>query len=125
MQYFTPQLFVRLQDLCDDSAAREWDRVTGEFAASLADILPQLPAPLRRLAKEVPLHDADVISMTRHKDTLSVTLRPELPGDLLVLAYELVENPVVNRSALPPEHRTEHVAWLYDELGLDRVSGPP
>ncbi len=125
MKYFTPQLFVRLQDIHDDSAAQQWERVSQEYAAAIADVLPQLPAALRRLTKEVPLHDADVISMSRQKDTLSIALRPESPGDMLVLIYELIESPVVNQAALPPEHRIEHVAWLYDELGLDRMSGPP
>jgi hypothetical protein len=125
MNYFTPKLFVRLQDVRDEAAIQDWEQAVRNYASSLGDILPRLPAALRRLLKEFPLHDADVLSMTRLKDTLSITLRPELSSDLLILSYTLVEGPTINRSALPPEHCTEQVAWLYDELGLELVSGPP
>jgi hypothetical protein len=125
MNYFTPKLFVRLQDVRDEAAIQDWEQAVRDYAASLGGILPRLPASLRQMLKKLPLHDADILSMTRLKDTLSITLRPELSGELLVLSYTLVEGPSINRSALPPEHCTEQVAWLYDELGLELVSGPP
>jgi hypothetical protein len=125
MKYFTPQLFIRLQDLRDEAAVQEWQRATREYSAALADVLPDLPAPLRKLTKGDALHDADVVSITRLKDTLSVTLRPEVSGDLLILSYELIGAPLINCDAFPPDYQTTHVAWLYDELGVERVPGPP
>jgi hypothetical protein len=125
MKYFTPQRFLRLQDVRDDAAIAEWERAVREYASSLAGVLPQLPPPLRRLLKEPPLHDADVLSMTQWKDTLSLTLRPELCDEVLVLAYTLVEKPTIHRAALPREHCTEDVTWLYDELGVELVQGQP
>jgi hypothetical protein len=125
MKYFTPELFIRLQDLRDEAAIREWERVTQEYTSSLADVLPQLPAPLRQITKQTPLHDADVLSMTQLKDTLAITVQPELSADVLILSYRLVESPVLNRAALPPACRSEPVSWLYDELGVERIPGPP
>ncbi|HKI30779.1 MAG TPA: hypothetical protein VKA46_02725 [Gemmataceae bacterium] len=125
MKYFTPKLFVRLQDVHDEAAIHDWERAARKYASSLTDVLPHLPTSLRQVLKEWPLHDADVLSMTRLKDTLSITLRPELSGELLVLSYTLIEAPTFNRAALPREHCTEQVLWLYDELGFELVSGPP
>jgi hypothetical protein len=125
MNYFTPKLFVRLQDIRDEAAIQDWEQAVREYASSLAGIRRRLPASLRRLLKEFPLHDAEVLCMTRLKETLSITLRPELSDKLLILSYNLIEAPSINRSALPPEHRTEQAAWLYDELGLELVSGSP
>jgi hypothetical protein len=36
-----------------------------------------------------------------------------------------VEGPALNRSALPRDYCTEQAAWLYDEVGLELVPGPP
>jgi hypothetical protein len=125
MKYFTPKLFIRLQELRDEAAVDEWERAARRYTSFLTGLLPQLPAPLRRLLKGPPLHDADVLAMTRVKDTLTLTLRPELSEEVLVLAYTLVEDPAVNRSARSREHCTEPVSWLYDELGVELVQGQP
>jgi hypothetical protein len=119
MHYFTPGLFVRLQDLKDEGAVIEWDRAVERYAARLREIGPRLPRPLRRAAQGFKLHDADVLSMSRRGDTLCVTLQLDPPAEfLLALTYSLVEEPRVNRSALPPEYRTPQPAWLYDEVGI-------
>jgi hypothetical protein len=106
---------------------QDWERASSAYAASLKQTLPQFPRPLQRLIKNFRLHDADVRSMTRVEDVLSITLQLDPPTrELLILSYTLIEPPVVNRSALPPEYRTEDETWLYDELALaDPVSGPP
>ena len=102
MKYFTPELFIRMQDLRDEAAIREWEQVSREYADTLSLIAPQLPSPARQFAKQVKLHDADVLSMTQLKDTLSITVQPELSADVLILSYSLVESPVINRAAFPP-----------------------
>jgi len=125
MKYFTPELLERLQDMRDEAAVEQWERAARDYASSLKENLAQFPAPLRRLTNEFRLHDAEVLSVTRAGDTLSITLRPELSGSLLILSYTLVKSPFISRSALPQEHRTEYVSWLYDELAVERVPGPP
>jgi hypothetical protein len=127
MNYFTPQRFVRLQNLRDEAGLREWDQAASEYAVALAEALPQFPKQLRRLVKEFPLHDADVRSITRKGDVLSITLHPDPPGkNLLILSYTLIEPPTINHSALPREYCTEQASVLYDELALaEPVVGPP
>ena len=46
MQYFTPELCVRLQNLEDRGALQEWDRAAARYASALQQVLPQFPAPL-------------------------------------------------------------------------------
>jgi hypothetical protein len=126
MKHFTPELFVRLQDLRDRAAIQDWERATQEYASSIEGSLSQLPRPLQHLLGKLPLHDADVLSVSRSKDVLTITLRPELfDGQLVVLTYTLVESPRINRSALPRDYCTAHVAWLYDEVSLPKpIPGP-
>jgi hypothetical protein len=125
MKYFTPKLFVRLQDVRDETAIHDWERAARKYASALSNVLQHLPRDMRQLLKKWPLHDADVLSMTRLKDTLAITLRPEMSSELLVLSYALVEAPTFDRGAIPREHCTEQVLWIYDELGFELVSAPP
>jgi len=127
MRYFTPQFFVRLQNLRDEAALQDWERAVSAYTASLEHSLPQFPRPLQRLIKGFTLHDADVRCITLAKDVLSITLQLDPPRrELLILSYTLIEAPTINRAALPQEYRTESTGWLYDELAVaDPISGPP
>jgi hypothetical protein len=126
MKYFTPQIFVRLQDLRDEAAIQDWERASSAYAASLGDSLPQFPRSVQRLIREFALHDADVRSMTRSGNVLSITLQPDPPrSTLLVLSYTLIAPPQIDRSALPQEHYSEEAMWLYDEFALDEPISSP
>lgn len=119
MQYFTPELFVRLQDLKDRAAAQEWDRAAERYVSALKQISPQFPAALQKLAGPYLLHDAEILCISHSRKNLAITLQPEQEdGHLLVLSYTLVEDPQLDSSAFPEPYQTEYVAWLYDELGL-------
>lgn len=125
MRYFTPELFVRLQDVEDRAAVSEWDKASRTYAEYLEALQSRLPRSVRRFVKDVRLHDADVVSISRSGNTLVITVQPEDPsGDLLTLAYTLVEAPRLNRTALSGEHRTEHAGWLYDEITVARPRAP-
>jgi hypothetical protein len=39
---------------------------------------------------------------------------------MLVLNYQLIEEPLINTNALPPEHRSSCAQWMYDEIGWER-----
>jgi hypothetical protein len=127
MQYFTPELFVRLQDLTDRGASADWDRAAERYSAALQQTLPRLPASVRKLVGQDLLHDAEVLCIAQSRDNLSVTLQPErADGRLLVLSYTLVEEPTVNRAAIPDKYRTEYIAWMYDEFDLrEPTAGSP
>ena len=119
MQYFTPELFVRLQHLEDRAALQEWDRAAERYTSALQQALPKFPAPLRKFAGECILHDAEVLSITQSRDNLSITLQPEQDdGHLLVLSYTLVEAPRLNAAAFSEQYRTEYSAWMCDEFRL-------
>ena len=119
MRYFTPELFVRLQDLTDRNAPQEWDSAAERYTAALQETLPRLPLAVRKLARHPLLHDAEVLCISQARDNLSITLQPELSdGRLIVLSYTLVEDPRINRAAIPAPYQTEYVAWLHDEFGL-------
>src|SRR5262245_34621523 len=97
MRYFTPNLFVRLQNLQDRTASEEWERAVEKYDTYLRGIRPRLPRSLRRIVEELYLHDADVLCMSRRGNTLSITLQLEPPAEsLLVLDYSLVADPEIN-----------------------------
>jgi hypothetical protein len=121
MKYFTPDLFVRLQDLQDRTASKDWEKAVEDYDAYLRRVRPRLPRSLRRIVEDLFLHDAEVLCMSRRGNTLSVTLQLEPPAEsLLVLNYSLVADLIINRSALPADVCTDNVAWLHDEIKVER-----
>lgn len=121
MNYFTPDLFVRLQNLQDRTANDDWEKAVEKYDAYLRSIRSRLPRSLRRIVEELYLHDAAVLCMSRRGKTLSVTLQLEPPAEsLLVLNYSLLGDPEINRSALPAEYCADYAAWLYDEVEVER-----
>jgi hypothetical protein len=121
MQYFTPELFVRLQDLRDRGAMQEWDRASERYSAALKSMVTRLPAAVKKLAGRYHLHDAEILCISHLGDNLSITLQPEGEDEyLLVLSYTLVADPEINPSAIPEKYRTEYVAWLYDEISVGK-----
>jgi hypothetical protein len=128
MKYFTPERFVRLQDLTVErtwrAAALAWEQAGQRYRARLQQVLPRLPSGLRRLLRFTPVHDAEILSISRGRSQLTITLRPAPPAErLVVLRYTLTEPPRINRTALPERCRSRQVQWLYDELDLRPASG--
>jgi hypothetical protein len=121
MNYFTPDLFVRLQNLQDQSANQDWENAVEKYDAYLRRIRSRLPRALRQIVEELFLHDAEILCMSRRGKTLSITLQLEPPAEsLLVLNYSLVADPKINYSALPAEDCADYAAWLYDEIKVER-----
>ncbi len=121
MNYFTPDLFVRLQNLQDQTSNEDWERAVEKYDDYLRSIRSRLPRSLRQIVEEFYLHDAEVLCMSQRGKTLSVTLQLEPPAEsLLVLNYSLLGDPEINRSALPAEYRADYAAWLYDEVEVER-----
>src|SRR5262245_46244763 len=122
MKYFTPERYVRLQDLTDEKSVRaaiqEWEDATAEYARHLEKLLPKLPKGLRTFAKSRSLHDAEVLAMWQEgTGRLKIVVQRENdPTHVLLLGYSLTEPPRVDRAALPEPHRTVTPTWLYDEI---------
>src|SRR5437867_3326257 len=116
MKYLTPERWLRLQNTADEqafSAAHvDWERAIELYRDELSQVLPLLPARLRRFAESECLHDATVLSTWLGKSRLEILLRPDPPGErLFLLAYSLIERPQVTPSGIPPEYRTPHEGW--------------
>jgi hypothetical protein len=119
MKYFTPELYERIQNVKDESALRQWDQAVNAYEQSLRQHGRRLPRSLMPLVKTYDLHDATVVSIHLSSVALSIALQLDPPLDYhLVLAYTLVEDPIVNHNVLPELYRTQEVTWLYDELGI-------
>jgi hypothetical protein len=126
MKYFTPERYLRLGNLEDESAFLaahdEWERAIADYKEHLQSIRARLPAGLRRLVETVYLHDARVVDMLLGaRNRLTITLQPEsLPTHRIVLAYSLLEPPTILGEALPESVRSEPLEWLYDELDVEQ-----
>jgi hypothetical protein len=127
MKYFTPDRYSRLATLNDKraflAAHEEWERAIADYQAHRQRIRHLLPGALRRLVESVALHDARVVDMYQARRVLTFVLQPEsLPSCRIVLAYSLVEPPVIRKDVIPQELRSEPVEWLYDEISVARAS---
>jgi hypothetical protein len=128
MKYFTPERYLAFGNHDDEqtvlAAHKRWEDASAAYAEHLDRIKDKLPRALRRLITSVYLHDARVLSMAQDK-WFTVTLQPMSdPQRLVVLNYDLVEEPEIRPDVLPSEGCREPVEWLYDELDLDRPEGP-
>src|SRR5437868_1132835 len=125
MKFFTPELIERLGSLDDvdaDAADAEWENAIDRHENQLEAIRDRLPASLRYARDSFYFHDADVLAMGRQGQAFVIVLRLDVPPrDLVILNYQLVEEPLINREALPPDHRCNYMQWMYDEIGW--VSG--
>ena len=124
MKYFTPQLYIKLQECQDESAFRavnaERERMVQEYRVRLHEISAgQWDGPRRLLTLGI-LHDAEVVDVWTGNSRLTIILRVKNTSDLLSLAYSLVEPPWTDRTAIPEEHRAASTLWLYDEIDQDR-----
>jgi hypothetical protein len=129
MNYFTTERYLSLGNLLDKegflSSLQEWEDAIAAYKEHLAQIQKKLPRSLVSLNKTVYLHDARVLSMHQDEDRFEITVQPvSTPGQLVVLFYRLVEDPVIKQGVLPPDRRREPIEWLYDEIDLDRPQSP-
>jgi hypothetical protein len=122
MKYFTPELYLALQDFSSDEAMdtadANWEAAAKRYRRTLRRLLPSLPRGLRSLVEDFYLHDADVLGMGRHGKTFVMVVRLEVPPrELLVLNYRLTAEVVIQEHTGDPGERNGPVQWLYDEVG--------
>ena len=128
MKYFTPELYVRLQDFDADAMDRadaEWEAAQERYEERLRELGGVLQPYAQRL-ESVLLHDATVRTITRGDDRLTIELLTDRsPKEVVVLSYALAGEPLINRNALPEEHRGGVMQYQYDELDLLDRDGAP
>jgi hypothetical protein len=124
MKYFTPELIEHLgspDDATAQAAHADWEDAVTRHETQLRAIRPELPAALADLWDNYYLHDAEVLSVGRQGQTFIIVLRLNVPPhELLILHYQLLEEPLIDTTALPSTHCSSPVAWMYDEVDLVR-----
>jgi hypothetical protein len=120
MKYFTPELYLRLQDHepeAMDAADDAWADAAERYDRFVQTILPELPLAVRQLLQGYYLHDAEVLSIGRQDDVFVILLQLDVPpNDLLSITYTLSAEPLIDRSALTAEYRSPRMSWQYEEL---------
>jgi hypothetical protein len=127
MRFFTPELIVAYG--ADASATwkeaeARWDTACEQYNVYLMSLEPELPAGLRHLEDHYRLHDAVIQGMGRRERTFVIVLQLDTPPQsLLTIAYDLLEEPLIQQEVLPPEYRSTGgvVDWQYDEV--EKVPG--
>jgi Protein of unknown function (DUF4085) len=126
MNYFTPALLERFGSLDPAIAAAgeaEFETAHQRYEEHLRRIEPDLSQHVKEF-NDLLLHDARVLSIARPGDELVMVLRQDVPPrDLVLLTYSLIGEPVIDREALPENHRSEVMDFLYDELDVVHEDG--
>jgi hypothetical protein len=122
MKHFTPELHARTSSLDDavaDAANAEWGRALARYERRQKRIQPLFTPGLKKLTSELRLHDARLVFLAQAGDRCVVVLQPEQAGHCAVwLEYALVQNPVIQKDALPEKLRTSACCFLYDEVDV-------
>ncbi len=121
MKYFTPDLFVRLQNFDPSSmnaADAEWEAAEERYEQRLRDLGPAV-APVLKQFEGLLLHDAAVLGISRRGDQFVIVLQKDVPPrDVVTLTYTLAAEPFIDRDAFPDPHRSGRMQFLYDEFDL-------
>jgi hypothetical protein len=129
MKYFTPDRLSRYgadEPVVYQPATKEWDQVCQRYGSYIDSIKEQMTPGLRNIEESYFLHDAKIRAMGKQGRSFVITVQLDNPPHSLVtFTFDLLDEPVINTAALPPELRsTGHVVeWQYDELEL--LSGEP
>jgi hypothetical protein len=123
MRYFTPELITRLNspdETIANAADAEWDRRLEMYSEELRRIEQNMPEHIRAF-RDLQLHDSRVCSLARQGDHLIMVLHKDTPPrDLVVVTYELIGEPRIDKEALPSSVRSEVMDFDYDELSVER-----
>jgi hypothetical protein len=125
MRYFTPDRWLRLQDVSTreafDGAHAGWQEALAAYRAELDRVNDQFPPALSRFAHSVCLHDGVLVGSWLGDGHLFLQVRPEDGSDVVQLEYVLAGDPVVLRGMLPKALVSDEPGWAYDEVGMDET----
>ena len=110
MKYFTPERYVALQDFSSDevmnAADTRWEEAVEHYAAYLDTVRQHFPPGLRQIEKCYYLHDSIIRGVGKSGHAFVIILQLDTPPQpLLTFAYDLVEDPVIIKDALPADPR--------------------
>jgi hypothetical protein len=129
MKYFTPQLIAMGQSNDDcilHEQQRLWEEAGDRYVAYLDTVRPHFPPGLRQIDANYYLHDAIIRAMGRHDQSFVIILQLDTPPQsILTFTYDLVEEPIIVKDALPAElcGSGPIVDWQYNEIEM--VPGEP
>jgi hypothetical protein len=126
MNFFTPALYVRLQDFDPavmEAADSDWEQAECHYQDRLKQLGRMIEPVLRRF-DGVLLHDAVVLGISRQGSQLVMLLRRDIPPrEVVTLTYELVGEPFINPDAFPASYRSGVMQFQYDEFDADTING--
>jgi len=125
MKYFTAEHYLRGNSTNEDDLRgieEVWERALRAYRRRWNRIRHAFPRIVQHfVAKNVCLHDAHVLSMTRTGKKLVMVLEREPPShDLVILTFTLAGELEIDMAALPVRRESGIVAWLYEEWDLDQ-----
>ena len=127
MKFFTPELYVRLQQTdggAMDAADAEWDAAAANYDRQLAALRDKLPVSALKLLDAPGLHDAEVLWMGQAGPFFAILLKLDLPPQsTLLLTYRTVCKVDLNHNSFPAEFRSSQMQWLYDEIDVGGEAG--
>jgi hypothetical protein len=128
-KYFTPELIARGLQV-DEKVLNEveatWDALRERYRLYLQSVKDQFPPGLRHIEDRYYLHDAKVQGMGLRQGQFVFVLQLDTPPcSLLTFRYDLVDEPHLDREALPEPARFKGALaeWQYDEI--EKVEGQP
>jgi len=129
MKFFTPQLMERFGSSDPEIAGQadsQWEEAGNRYDAYLTRVAPELPEGVRHLQDNYALHDAVIFGMGQQESHFIIILRLDTPlQDFLILTYDLIAEPEIEREVLPSKHRcSARVEWMYDEVEPDADKPP-
>jgi hypothetical protein len=130
MKYFTPERYLALQDFSSDeamdAAEAAWEEASEKYASYLDTIRAHFSPGLRQIEANYYLHDSIIRGMGRRGPFFVTILQLDTPPQsILTFTYDLVEDPIIIKDVLPPEHCGSGalVDWQYNEIEM--VPGNP
>jgi len=129
MKFFTAELLERYNS--DDAATASaadavWEAANERYVQHLRALEPELPEHLRAF-NALLLHDAFVQALARNGHQLIMVLKKDIPPrDLVILCYDLVDEPILVPFARSPGDWQNLTRFDFDEFdriqeGEDRV----
>jgi hypothetical protein len=127
MNYFTPELHMRLQEADADrmdAADEAWESALAGYQERLKSVRAKLPPSAREFLDRGRLHDAEVLWMGQALPFFGILLRLDPPSTATVgLTYFAVREVKYKKGDIPLQFAGSPMQWMYDEVDLGEQEG--